>query len=96
MTEEIQINVRRIDPDAPGFLPRYRALLASKRALADFAHALPEDVDEACKLLKEHMTSPVGQVAQDAALNELTGKDLMALFDVILGANTVPPAKDAA
>ncbi|HQP26572.1 MAG TPA: hypothetical protein PLL58_01985 [Candidatus Syntrophosphaera sp.] len=96
MTEEIQINVRRIDPDAPGFLPRYRALLASKRALADFAHALPEDVDEAIKLLREHMTSPTKPFEQDAVLNKLTGKELMGLFDVILGANTVPPAKDAA
>lgn len=92
----INVKLKPIDPKAPGFLPRYRQLVASKRVFQDFAHAVPEDVDEACKLLKEHIVEPVGEQAKDAYLASLDADEVMDLFNKVMGSGTVPPVNGAA
>lgn len=101
MTEEMkvqnhEIRLVRIDPDKPGFMPRYRQMLSARRALSDFDKATPEDVDGIYELIIEHMTFPESRAEKLKIINDLAIKDLAAIFDELMGAKTVPPPKDAA
>ncbi len=92
----IPVVVRHIERDAPGFLPRYRAMLACKRVISDFSKALPEDVDEAYRLLMEHIVSPETDAEKMDVLNKVSPEELLNLLNAILGVKIVPPAKGAA
>ena len=94
--QNIQIKVRPMDSKAAGFMPRYRQLLAARRALETFDKAQPEDIDETYKLLAEHITEPTTPAAKQHVLDMLSADDLLKLFDVIMGANTVNPPSGAA
>ncbi len=96
MSEAIQIKVRPIQKDAPGFLPRWRNLLSAKRALGEFEKAQPEDVDGAMSLLMEHILEPADPFEARRALEQVSADELMKLFDAIMGRNTVPPASGGA
>jgi hypothetical protein len=94
--QNVKIVVRRLEPQATGFLPRYRKLLSARRALGEFEKAQPEDIDEVYKLLAEHMTEPKEEPQKKAVLDVLSVDDLMKMFDEIMGRNTVNPPSGAA
>lgn len=94
--QNLPIKVRPIKRGEPGFLPEYRALLATKRAFTDFEKALPEDVDGAMALLAKYIIEPASQAEKMRVLSLVSEEEVTRLFDVILGRNIVPPAKDAA
>jgi len=96
MSEILNVKIEPINPKAPGFLPLYRKVLASKRVFQDFEHAQPEDLDAARALLKQHISIPASDAEKDALLDRLVAEDVMELFGKIAGANTVPPASGAA
>lgn len=92
---DVNLKLRPIDPDAPGFLPRLQQLLAAKRSLSDFQKAEPEDVDKVYELLCEHITSPESKAEKMSALKKLNLTQLNTVFESLMGTNTVPPANGA-
>jgi hypothetical protein len=92
---DVNLKLRPIDPDAPGFLPRLQQLLAAKRSLSDFQSAQPEDIDKVYELLAEHITEPEVKAEKLTALKKLTQTQLATVFDSLMGAKTVPPESGA-
>ena len=90
------IRVKPIDQNAPGFLPLYRSLLATQRALTNPAKAIPEDIDGAYEVLSEHFIEPKNPAEIKKVLDGASAEDIMNLFGVLMGTNTVPPVKDVA
>lgn len=95
MTQNVNLKVRPIDKDAPGFLPRYRQIMAARRVFTEPDKGLPEDVDKAYELLMEHITEPENRIEKQRELDKLTGTQLMEILNAIMGVNTVPPANGA-
>jgi hypothetical protein len=93
--QKVKIKVRPIDPTAPGFMPRYRALLAVQRAFTTPAKAAPEDIDKGYDLLAEHIVEPATKDEKFRLLDSLNSEEIMDIFAVIMGSKTVPPAKGA-
>jgi hypothetical protein len=89
--QNVEVKISRLDPGAPGFLPRYRQLLSARRALGDFDKAQPEDVDQVYALLTEHVIEPANPAQKRKVLDMLSVEDLMKIFDEVMGKNTVNP-----
>lgn len=93
--QNIKVVLKSLDKDAPGFLPRWRQILALKRSVTDIAKAQPEDVDEAMKLLEAHIVEPSEPQAKRNILNMASGEEFSAMFEQVLGMNSVPPPNGA-
>ena len=93
--QNIPIKIRPLEKDAPGFLPRWRSLLATKRSVTDPEKAQPEDVDKALDLLCEHITEPADRASKIAILNKITGEEFGKLFEAIMQPEAIPPSKGA-
>lgn len=91
----VNIKIRPIDKDAPGFLPRYQQIMAVRRVFSEPEKGIPEDVDKAYTLLMEHITEPESPHEKRAELDKLSGSQLMEVLNSIMGVNTVPPANGA-
>jgi hypothetical protein len=95
--QTLKVRVRPLEKDAPGFMPRYRAMLAAQRAFTQPQKATPEDVDGARALLFEHIIEPEDEFGKNQILDLVTVDELTKMFSVIMGAaDSVPPAKGAA
>jgi len=89
------VTVRMLDQKQPGFLPRWRQILSLKRAVQDINRAQPEDVDEAVRLLAEHLVSPADAPSKARVLDSANSDEFTLLFEAILGMNSVPPSNGA-
>lgn len=94
--QHVQVKVKVLEANAPGFLPRYRQLLSAKRVSQDFEHAQPEDIDQLYALLEEHIVEPTTHAEKKKVLDMVSADELGSLFNIIMGANLVPPANGAA
>lgn len=93
--QNIPIKISPLKNDAPGFLPRWRNLLAAKRAVMDMERAQPEDIDKAIDLLCEHITAPADRASKVAILNQINGEEFSKLFEAIMRTEAVPPSNGA-
>ena len=91
----IDVVVRAIKKNEPGFMPLWKRVLSIKRGIADFEKAQPEDVDEAYEFLCSVIVEPSTQAAKMDLLNSITNDEMMALFSAVIGGG-VPPSKGGA
>ncbi len=89
------VTLRVLDQKQPGFLPRWRQILALKRAVQDVARAQPEDVDLAIQLLASHIVEPADAPSKARVLDAANADEFTLLFESILGVNGVPPSNGA-
>lgn len=89
------ITVRMLDQKQPGFMPRWRQILALKRAVQDINRAQPEDVDLAVQLLADHLMVPADAPSKARVLDAANADEFTLLFETILGMNSVPPSNGA-
>ena len=93
--QNIQIKIKPLEKNAPGFLPMWRKMLSAKRSMMDPMRAQPEDVDDAIELLCGCITEPEDRASKEAILNSITADEFGKLFDAIMRAETVPPPNGA-
>lgn len=89
------VTVRMLDNQKPGFLPLWRQVLSLKRAVQDINRAQPEDVDEAVRLLADHIVEPADAPAKARVLDSANADEFSELFEVILGMRNIPPSSGA-
>lgn len=94
--KELNITIKPIDRNAPGFMPMYRKVLAVKRAFTNPDKAQPEDIDEVMLLLEQHITAPADPMEKRRILDLASAAQITQILDAILGAGIVPPANGGA